>query len=398
LSKAAHDGLTDAFLHGHATHPDWRMATELALEAQLQRQPCNFGFIYFTSQLAPYAAEILSLLKSRTAIVNWVGTCGHSICTAGVEYSDEPALAIMLAQFNPGSCKVFSGLQRPPELDSTTTSGALAAFTAMVHIDPTEPDVADLVADMAAKTETGFLFGGVSSGRLEHFPQIANQTLHGGLSGVMFASDVPVHTRVTQGCVPLGPEHTITKTSEQFLQTLDGEPALDVMLADLEVEQTLRASRDGNELLKALPLKRLRQGLMVGTARPTGDRGFGFGDLTVRHVLGIDPLHRIVAIGDHLSQGDRLVFCTRDEQAARTDLIRICTELREELESTGRTIRGAHYVSCVARAGQLFGGPATEMRLIQSNLGDVPLIGFYANGEIGRDRLYGYTGVLTVFS
>jgi small ligand-binding sensory domain FIST len=27
----------------------------------------------------------------------------------------------------------------------------------------------------------------------------------------------------------------------------------------------------------------------------------------------------------------------------------------------------------------------------------VPLVGFFANGEIAGDRLYGYTGVLTLF-
>jgi small ligand-binding sensory domain FIST len=31
-------------------------------------------------------------------------------------------------------------------------------------------------------------------------------------------------------------------------------------------------------------------------------------------------------------------------------------------------------------------------------LGDFPLVGFYANGEISRDRLYRYTGVLTLFT
>jgi hypothetical protein len=30
--------------------------------------------------------------------------------------------------------------------------------------------------------------------------------------------------------------------------------------------------------------------------------------------------------------------------------------------------------------------------------GDFPLIGFFANGEISRDRLYGHTGVLTLFT
>jgi len=28
----------------------------------------------------------------------------------------------------------------------------------------------------------------------------------------------------------------------------------------------------------------------------------------------------------------------------------------------------------------------------------VPLVGFFANGEIARNHVYGYTGVLTVFT
>ena len=31
-------------------------------------------------------------------------------------------------------------------------------------------------------------------------------------------------------------------------------------------------------------------------------------------------------------------------------------------------------------------------------LGDVPLVGFFAGGEIAHHHLYGYTGVLTVFA
>ena len=35
---------------------------------------------------------------------------------------------------------------------------------------------------------------------------------------------------------------------------------------------------------------------------------------------------------------------------------------------------------------------------IKDALGDVPLAGFFANGEICNNRLYGYTGVLTLFT
>jgi small ligand-binding sensory domain FIST len=46
----------------------------------------------------------------------------------------------------------------------------------------------------------------------------------------------------------------------------------------------------------------------------------------------------------------------------------------------------------------MFGRRGAEQALIRDALGDVPLVGFFCNGEISHDRLYGYTGVLAVFS
>ena len=113
-----------------------------------------------------------------------------------------------------------------------------------------------------------------------------------------------------------------------------------------------------------------------------------------------------------------MAFCRRDAQAARSDLVRICAEIREELEpeelplpvasaladagaqaapSVERRIAGAVYVSCAGRGGPHFGGPSAEMQTVRRALGDVPLVGFFAGGEIARHHLYGYTGVLTVF-
>jgi small ligand-binding sensory domain FIST len=59
---------------------------------------------------------------------------------------------------------------------------------------------------------------------------------------------------------------------------------------------------------------------------------------------------------------------------------------------------GAVYVSCAGRGGPHFGGPGAELQIVRRALGDVPLVGFFAGGEIARNHLYGYTGVLTVFT
>jgi len=45
----------------------------------------------------------------------------------------------------------------------------------------------------------------------------------------------------------------------------------------------------------------------------------------------------------------------------------------------------------------MFGSRGTELGLVKEALGDLPLVGFFCNGEISHDRLYGYTGVLTLF-
>jgi len=396
------------FRYGHATHPNWRMATELALaqvEGRLNQagwaKEANLGVVYLSADYAPHTGDIVALLEERTGVRDWAGTCGHAIVSTGVEYDSEPAIAIMLLDLPDDSFRVFSGATPPPAAGERTPSGAVAAQAALIHADPSTPDLAELVGDMASKVGGGVMFGGSASGRTEPLVQIANQVLSGGLSGVVFSSEVDLRMRVTQGCRPLAGEHVISACQSNLIRTLDGRPALDVLLADLGVSEAARASSDGETLLRALPVERVRNGLLVGLADgdapPRGPRP-GFGDYVVRNLVGIDPRNRLLAVAAVPQEGDRAVFCTRDAQAARADLMRICTELREELETDSLDIRGAIYVSCLARGRALFGSGSVEAALLQAQLGEFPLIGFFANGEIADHRLYGYTGVLALFT
>jgi small ligand-binding sensory domain FIST len=59
--------------------------------------------------------------------------------------------------------------------------------------------------------------------------------------------------------------------------------------------------------------------------------------------------------------------------------------------------RGALYYTCTARGPNLFGPDSLELKRIADALGDVPLVGFFCAGEISNSRLYGYTGVLSLF-
>jgi small ligand-binding sensory domain FIST len=415
------------FPTGHATHPQWRMAAGLAL-AQLRAQMAlpdyaaapTLGLLYITDHYAAEAQDILDHLGAELPeITDWSGTVGFGVAANNAEYFDEPALSVMLCALPSDQYRVFSGVA---PLGSAEMSG-FEAHTALVHADPSTPELAELVGEMAGRTDTGYLFGGLSSGRRGSLQfalggngnirghGAARGVFSGGMSGVVFGEGVRLVSRVTQGCQPVSREREITEVDGNLLLRLDGEPALDVLLSDLQI--SLDAPQEAIEVVRAT---------LVGLAdagsdgiRRTGDLG---SDVLVRHIIGLDPTRRGIAIADTAEAGMRMSFCRRSPQAARADLMRICAEIREELEPEEQTlataravaageaeaaphparrIAGAVYVSCSGRGGAHFGAPGAEMQIVRHALGDVPLTGFFAAGEIARHHVYGYTGVLTVF-
>ncbi len=373
-----------AFRAGHARAARWEDAVEEALR-QVGAPPAgaNLGFLYVSDRLAAAAGEILEHLKDATGVREWVGTVGVGVLASGVEYFDEPALALMLAALPDGEFQVFSGRSRPPPLGARTRSGAEAAHFAIVHGDPHTDDLPELIEDMSAKVASGYLVGGLSSSRHTTF-QLANEVLQGGLSGVVLSSAIDVATRLTQGCSPLrhGAErapvrHIVTEGERNIIAALDGRPALDVLKEDLgEV-----AARD---------LRRAAQGIHAGLPVPGSDTG----DYLVRNLVGIDPRQKLIAIGGSVEPGMPILFCRRDGTAAREDLVRMLDSIGRDLDSPPK---GGLYFSCLGRGEHMFGRRSAELGVVRDRLGEFPLVGFFCNGEISHDRLYGYTGVLTLF-
>ena len=189
------------------------------------------------------------------------------------------------------------------------------------------------------------------------------------------------------------PRPPITKAERNFVVSLDGKPALDCVLQDLGLDRDL----PDDELSQALSATLV--GLVTAAEDlPTRPGQFG-ADTVVRHLVGVDRQHQVLAIAEQIEPGMRLAFCTRNADAAQLDLVRIATEIRDEVESgAARSMAGAVYVSCSGRGGPHFGARHAELQMVRKALGDVPLVGFFAGGEIARHHLYGYTGVLTVFT
>lgn len=367
------------FRYSHAAGATWRECVD-ACVSRLGRGGNGLGFVYFTDALAPHAEAIVAELRARTGVVDWVGTVGVGILATGTEYLDEPALALMVTDFQEGQYHIFSGRSRAPAAPG-------AAHFGVVHGDPNTPDVPALIADMSSKVESGYLVGGLSSSRTRTV-QVAKEVISGGLSGALLSREVGVLTRLTQGCSPLQSagcvaRHRVTDCSANVLVTLDGRPALDVFREDV------------GELL-ARDLERAAQFVHVALSVPgsgQADRRTG-GDYLVRNLVAIDPRKKLIAIGDYVERNSEILFCKRDATSAREDLWRILEELRAEFSAPPS---GALYFSCVGRGEHMFGRRGAELEQVQEAFGEVPLVGFFCSGEISHDRLYGYTGVLTLF-
>ncbi|ANH69485.1 FIST N-terminal domain-containing protein [Mitsuaria sp. 7] len=373
------------FLQAHATHPDPHMALALVgaqLEGQRAGMTPTLGFLYLTHPYVPQAQALLDEVRERWPGCGWVGASALAVSASGVEYFDEPALVVMLCDLPSDQWRIFSGL-RPLTPDCESRS-------LLLHADGGTPDLQELISELSQRCSSGYLFGGLVSGG-DDAVQIADGVFEGGLSGLALGPDVRWISRVSQGCQPLGRERRVTGCDGPLVTELDGQPALDALLEDLKLPAY---TGESGSLRQAMPLFRRT---LVGLSDEPGSRREYGAEVRVRHLVGLDPGRRGIAVAEQMHEGELLSFCERHPDAARRDLVRICTEIRAEAEERGARMAGALYFSCTGRGGPHFGSPSAELQWVQHALGEVPLAGFFANGEIAHARLHGYTGVLTVF-
>ncbi|MFT4192957.1 MAG: FIST N-terminal domain-containing protein [Comamonas sp.] len=428
------------FPHAHATHPQWPLAAGLAL-AQLRAQMAlpdyaatpALGLLYVTE---PYAGQLQDLVDWLAAelphVTDWAGCVGIGVIAGEAQYTEEPALAVMLCDLGAHDYRVFSGVSPlPPQY---------AATTMLLHADARTVDLPELVAELAGRTQSGGVYGGLVASRVQptqvawsshgQLPGQAGRSravFDGGISGVAFGPAVPWLARVAGGSRAMGPRHRITAVQGQLVTRLDGQPALQVLLQDaaLPLDASLQARSDLVALLRETQVRieppagdAPHPGEQAGLNSPDGPDGAI--EPPEHAVIGIDMGQHGLVIAEGqgmLRPGMDLTFCQRDAQSARRDLVRAGTALRAAFEpadmsagqaqalaedldglpQAGSGIAGAVYVNCISRGGSYFGAPRADLLLLRRALGHVPLIGVLSAGEIAGGQLRRHTGVLMAF-
>ncbi len=369
-----------AFLLGHAASATWQEAMQSCL-SQIGDIPAsaNLGFIYVADAYADQLPAIYEHLKNTTNIEHWTGTVGIGICATATEYHQTSAMAIMIGDFPEDSFHVLPFYNRtadhlPGSWDDWLQSSP--SHLAVIHGDPGNSNMPLLLEQLYEELPGGYLVGGLSSSHGAH-PQIANDMLDGGLSGVVFNDRVNVVTALSQGCSPIADKHTITDCANNVINYIDQRHALDVFNDDIGEILSRDLNRAAGYIFAGLPVE-----------------GSDTDDYLVRNLIGIDTENKRIAIGDLVHPGQKIQFCRRDGKTAQEDMQRMLESLKQRVDGTPR---GGLYYSCMGRGETLFGEDSAELKMIRDTLGDFPLVGFFANGEIFNQRLYGYTGVLTLF-
>lgn len=396
------------------TGTDWRDTSKKVLEQlesiRTDNQNFNIGFLYVSDHLADDLTSIVNLFKSVLEIESWVGSIGMGVCGNGAEEIDTVSISVMVGHLDQDQFHFYAPLLEGSNKQTESLQKWLTTRDPMLVITHADPMMQDNPVDILEHIDNkvgGFTVGGLASSRKDHLI-IGQSDAPSSTSCLILSSNIPVATSLSQGCDKICEPHVVTRSDKNKVYEIDGKPALDVFEEDIRRITIKKAGIDPEHMalekdesgIGRIPEE--YQDLLKGeihAAFPIS--GSDQGNYLVRHITGIDDEEKSMEISYHLKDGEHILFVHRDDDTVQSDLSKQILCLRERvLKDYGVFApKGALYFSCVARAFTNFGKGQSggEMELIHNIIGDVPLAGFYASGEINAGQLYGYTGILVLF-
>ena len=326
-----------------------------------------------------------------------LGCSGGGIIGGGKEIEQKPAFSLTAAHL-PGVDlqTIQTDTMNLPDPDT-----APSVWHEWLGVDPaTNPNfivLADPFSFRAEEFLAGMDFayarsakvGGLASGAQAQGGNalyLDNKIYNGGLIGVALSGNIQLDTIVAQGCRPIGQPMSITKCDQYQLLEVDGQPPLEKLE---EMVDTL--SEDDRKLL--------RTSLFLGIEMNPMKEDPGQGDFLIRNLMGVDQETGSLSIGAPLREGQLVQFHLRDKVMSSEDLKVMLS--RYQSKDGWRDAKGALLFSCLGRGEHLYGQPNHDSDMFKTKIGNIPLGGFFCNGEIGpvgqTTFLHGYTSSFGIF-
>jgi small ligand-binding sensory domain FIST len=405
-----------------------RPSLEAAIDEVVQRSqdalrsPANLGLVFISSAFASEYSRLLLLLKDRLAGVPMIGCCGGGVVGVNAsgqtqEVENEPALSLTLASLPGVNVHTFHlAADELPDMDSAPN-----AWEALIGVpvaaqpnfillaDSFSSRLNDLLPGLDFAYPTSVKLGGLASTGVmnSNSALFRNYRLYReGSVGVALSGNLVMETIVAQGCRPIGHPYLVTEVDRNIVLALQEEQSdstssshgrsalVSQKRTPLEVLQNLIQTLSESDRALA------QNSLFVGVAQNEFKQTLEHGDFLIRNLLGVDPRVGAIAIGDRVRPGQRIQFHLRDAHTSAEDLETLLQRQQQQFNRNAATTIGALMFSCLGRGEGLYGEANFDSRLFHRYLPNIPLSGFFCNGEIGpvgdSTFLHGYTSVFGI--
>jgi small ligand-binding sensory domain FIST len=364
---------------------------------QLAGREADLTVIFVSPHFRTQYRAIPQLLRDRMPVGMLLGCSGGGIIGGGKEIEQQPAFSLTAAHLPGVELKTIqSDTMNLPDPDT-----APSVWHEWLGVDPaTNPDfivLADPFSFRAEEFLAGMDFaysrsakvGGLASGAQAQGGNalyLDDKIHNSGLIGVALSGNIQLDTIVAQGCRPIGQPMSITKCDQYQLLEVDGQPPLEKL-----EEMVESLSEDDRKLL--------RTSLFLGIEMDPMKEDPGKGDFLIRNLMGVDQETGSLSIGAPLREGQLVQFHLRDKIMSSKDLKVMLSKYQNK--DGWRNAKGALLFSCLGRGEYLYGLPNHDSDMFTTEIGNIPLGGFFCNGEIGpvghTTFLHGYTSSFGIF-
>lgn len=366
--------------------------------ANLDGRHPDLAVVFISSHHMPSYVVAPELLAETLGAKVLIGCSAAGVIGGGQEVERRPGIAISaailpgveLSPFHLNQDELPSPDAGPEEWQTLLGIRAEDCPAIMLLPDPFTLRSEHLLAGLDFAFPSTVKIGGLASGGGQPGANalfINERPLRSGAVGVAFTGDLAVETVVAQGCRPIGEPLVVTESEINVISKLGDQTPLEVLRDLFEAAQTRE--------------KRLiRRSLQIGIIMDRLAENSGEGEFLIRNVLGADEEDGTLAVGELVQEGQVVQFFVRDAQAADEDLRMMLEEYVDNLDE-GDIPASALLFSCIGRGQYLYGSPDHDTTMFTDTVADIPVTGFFSNGEIGplgdQTFLHGYSASFAMF-